>query len=82
MQKPLKTGTRPTQNLLRLLAAFDTAGGQLPELGQPQFATRYKGELFAEYPEIEIIGFSFNTTILGWGVQGDFAYRDGNAFAA
>jgi hypothetical protein len=32
--------------------------------------------LSIEYPEdIEIIGASFNSTILGWGVQGDFTYR-------
>ena len=27
----------------------------------------YNIGLFAEYPEVEIIGFSFNTTVLGWG---------------
>jgi len=32
--------------------------------------------LIIEYPEdIEIYGMSFNTTIFGWGVQGDFSYR-------
>lgn len=32
--------------------------------------------LFVEYPEdIETYGGSFNTTIMGWGVQGDFTYR-------
>jgi len=32
--------------------------------------------LIVEYPEdIEIYGMSFNTTIFGWGVQGDFSYR-------
>jgi hypothetical protein len=29
-----------------------------------------------EYPEdIQILGASFNTTLFGWGVQGDFTYR-------
>jgi len=32
-------------------------------------------ELFAEYPEIEVVGASFATTLLGWGVQGELAYR-------
>lgn len=31
--------------------------------------------LFAEYPEVEVMGFSFNTTAFGWGVQGDFTFR-------
>ena len=39
-------------------------------------ATRYKGELFAEFPEIETTGLSFATTMFGWGVQGEVAYRD------
>ena len=30
-----------------------------------------------EYPEdIKVLGMSFNTTLWGWGVQGDFTYRD------
>jgi hypothetical protein len=33
-------------------------------------------DLFLEYPEgIEVFGFSFNTTLAGWGIQGDFTYR-------
>ncbi|MFM9865508.1 MAG: DUF1302 family protein [Micropepsaceae bacterium] len=33
-------------------------------------------DLLVEYPEdIRVWGFSFNTTLLGWGVQGDFTYR-------
>jgi hypothetical protein len=32
--------------------------------------------LVVEYPEdIEVFGLSFNTTLFGWGVQGDFTYR-------
>ena len=35
------------------------------------------GMLFFTYPEdIEVIGLSFNTTLWGWGIQGDFTYRD------
>jgi hypothetical protein len=37
--------------------------------------------LLVEYPEdIEAWGTSFNTTILGWGVQGDFTYRHNAPF--
>ncbi|MBL9098613.1 MAG: DUF1302 domain-containing protein [Alphaproteobacteria bacterium] len=37
--------------------------------------------LIVEYPEdIEIYGLSFNTTIWGWGVQGDFSYRPAAPF--
>jgi hypothetical protein len=34
------------------------------------------GELVVSYPEnIKSFGFSFNTTIAGWGVQGEMSYR-------
>jgi Protein of unknown function (DUF1302) len=37
--------------------------------------------LFLEYPEdIEALGLSFNTTLWGWGIQGDFTYRDDAPF--
>ncbi len=37
--------------------------------------------LLIEYPEdIGVFGFSFNTTLLGWGVQGDFTYRNDAPF--
>mgnify|MGYP001426978667 CR=1 FL=1 len=37
--------------------------------------------LYIEYPEdIRMWGFSFNTTLLGWGVQGDFTFRDNAPF--
>jgi hypothetical protein len=37
--------------------------------------------LFIEYPEdIEMLGMSFNTTLWGWGVQGDFTYRHNAPF--
>lgn len=32
-------------------------------------------DLFLEHPEVETYGFSFNTVIAGWGVQGDFSFR-------
>jgi hypothetical protein len=33
-------------------------------------------DLLIEYPEnIKAWGFSFNTTLFGWGIQGDFTYR-------
>ena len=32
-------------------------------------------ELVAEYPDIEVWGFSAATTLLGWGVQGEITYR-------
>ncbi len=39
--------------------------------------------LIVEYPEdIETFGFSFNTTLGGWGVQGDFTYRKDAPFQA
>jgi hypothetical protein len=52
-------------------------GGQLPTgalnitVGNPDYAA----ELIFEYPEIEVYGASFSTTLLGWGVQGEVAYR-------
>jgi Protein of unknown function (DUF1302) len=37
--------------------------------------------LFIEYPEdIGVWGFSFNTTLFGWGVQGDFTFRQDAPF--
>lgn len=39
------------------------------------------GELFFTYPEdIAVLGASFNTTAWGWGIQGDFTYRDDAPF--
>jgi len=38
-------------------------------------------ELFLEYPEdIKLYGFSFNTTVGDWGVQGEMAYRVNQPF--
>jgi Protein of unknown function (DUF1302) len=37
--------------------------------------------LLIEYPEdIGIFGFSFNTTLFGWGIQADFTYRNDAPF--
>lgn len=64
------------QNFSCIASFANSAGGSLLPTGATQLATRYKGELFAEYPEIETWGWSFATTIAGWGVQGEVAYRD------
>jgi hypothetical protein len=48
--------------------------GQLPT-GAATLSYNYDMGLFAEYPEVETYGFSFNTVLGGWGVQGDFTYR-------
>ena len=48
--------------------------GQL-HTGASNIGTAANMSLHAEFPEIETYGMSFNTTVLGWGVQGDFAYR-------
>ena len=54
-------------------SAFDNLG-QLPT-GATHLGLDHNLSLFAEYPEIETWGFSFNTNIGGHGVQGDFSYR-------
>ena len=55
------------------LTAFDDAG-QL-HTGATNIGANANIMLQPEFPEIETYGMSFNTTIAGWGVQGDFAYR-------
>ena len=52
---------------------FDSAG-QLPT-GSVTLGLNHGLSLFAEYPEIETWGVSFNTNIGGHTVQGDFSYR-------
>ena len=54
-------------------SAFDPAG-QLPT-GATNIGIAPEIALFAEFPEVETFGISFNTTFLGWGVQGDFTHR-------
>lgn len=58
-------------------SAFNATGkGYYLPTGAITPALRYQGDIFLEYPDdIEVIGMSFNTTVLGWGVQGEVAYR-------
>ena len=52
--------------------------GDLPMLvnGAETLNVQYDSQFDVIYPEdIELFGFSFNTTIGGWGVQGEIAYR-------
>ena len=57
-------------------AAYDTQG-QLPGGATNLVIGSGTGalSLYAEHPEIEVWGVSFNTNILGQTVQGDFSYR-------
>jgi hypothetical protein len=42
-----------------------------------------KGEVFVTYPEdLDVYGASFNTTVWGWGVQGEVSYRPNAGFQA
>ena len=59
--------------------------------GQTYFSTNFNSVTYRLiYPEdIEVVGASFATTLLGWGVQGEIAYRkemplqiDGDAIAS
>jgi hypothetical protein len=54
-------------------SAFDPLG-QLPT-GATNLAATPNINLYLEFPEVETYGLSFNTTVAGWGVQGDFTYR-------
>ena len=54
-------------------SAFDGLG-QL-HTGATNLAIAPNLALYAEFPEVETYGLSFNTTFAGWGVQGDFTYR-------
>jgi hypothetical protein len=62
-----------TNAAVTLGSAFD-GFGQL-HTGATNIGASANISLFAEFPEVETYGASFNTTVLGWGVQGDFAYR-------
>lgn len=58
-----------------------TAGGGVFDTGAMTLASGFPMGLYAEYPEDrEVYGISAATTILGWGVQGEVAYRPNNAF--
>ena len=57
------------------------AGGGVFDTGAMVLAAGFPISLYAEYPEDrEVYGFSAATTILGWGVQGEIAYRPNNDF--
>lgn len=43
--------------------------------GAPTYAMNFNTGFQLVYPEIDVYGVSFNTTIGGWGVQGEVAYR-------
>ena len=58
---------------LGAFAAYD-AVGQLPT-GAILPAAGWNIDFHLEYPTIEVMGGSFATTILGWGVQGEVAFR-------
>ena len=62
-----------TDPAIALACAYDSAG-QLPT-GSTFLGFNHGLSLFAEHPEIETWGFSFNTNIGGHTVQGDFNYR-------
>ena len=57
-------------------SAADTVA--LLATGQTYFSTNFDSVTYRLiYPEdIEVIGASFATTLLGWGVQGEIAYRE------
>jgi hypothetical protein len=54
-------------------AGYD-AVGQLPT-GAILPALGWEIDFHLEYPTIEVVGGSFATTLFGWGVQGEVAYR-------
>ena len=61
------------ENKLGVASAYDSQG-QLPS-GSVTLGLNNGLDLFAEYPEVETWGVSFNTNIAGHTVQGDFSYR-------
>ena len=54
-------------------AAYD-AVGQLPT-GAVSLTPTWNIDYALVYPTIEVMGASFATTVLGWGVQGEIAHR-------
>ena len=80
------TGCSPSATVLSADKALtDPVGSALNATGAGYYlptgaftaALRYNGEVFLEYPDdIEVYGLSFATTIAGWGVQGEVAYRE------
>jgi hypothetical protein len=52
-------------------------GGITSTSGEMFMTIAPTSELRFQYPEdIEVVGVSFNTTALGWGIQGEVAYRE------
>ena len=52
------------------------AKANVADTGEMFVAMGYGGGLLvAEYPDVEVYGFSAATTLLGWGVQGEITYR-------
>lgn len=52
------------------------ATGDAAHSGEMYIAVGFPQHLVAEYPEeIEVFGLSAATTLLGWGIQGELAYR-------
>ena len=43
--------------------------------GAMQAGLNWTTDLYLYYPEVEVYGASFNTTLLGWGVQGEITSR-------
>ncbi len=64
-------------NTLATMTEVPTATGglHLSATGAPTYAMNYNIAFQLVYPEIDVFGVSFNTTIGGWGVQGEVAYR-------
>jgi hypothetical protein len=76
------TGRADLHNLNRincLLALVNTSvvgGSPLTHDGSEFLAANNDMDIFLDYPEdIQLFGFSFNTTIWGWGVQFETSYR-------
>ena len=75
------------QSLMNINCALSTGGGNTTigyqggagtasQAGENFMSIQPISQLVLQYPEdIEAVGMSFNTTVLGWGVQGDFSYR-------
>lgn len=78
----LRPLTRPDGSFAQALefGCIDTlaqtnAGGLLTT-GSSSVISGYETGVFNEYPEdIDLYGFSFNTTLGGWGIQGEATYR-------
>jgi hypothetical protein len=80
----LPTGTKPNlQQAMEMvchntreMAAGDAGGYAVTLTGEMRPVVTQNMGLFLDYPEdIEVVGVSFATTLAGWGVQGEIAYR-------